>query len=141
MSYITVNDKLYNSWRKMHIRCYDNSYHSYHRYGGRGIYVCDMWHAYTNFKHDMELTWFDGATLDRKDNSREYSPENCSWKTQAENKKPYKYDHAEILRLYETGLLQKDIGLLLGLGQDRVSKLLKTARYLRKKDLEALNVT
>jgi len=100
-----------------------------------------MWHAYTNFKHDMELTWFDGATLDRKDNSREYSPENCSWKTQAENKKPYKYDHAEILRLYETGLLQKDIGLLLGLGQDRVSKLLKTARYLRKKDLEALNVT
>ena len=141
MSYTTVNDKIYNSWRKMHIRCYDSSYHSYHRYGGRGIYVCDRWHLYSNFKIDMEKSWFTGATVDRIDNSREYSPENCSWKTAAENKKPYKYDHAEILRLYESGLRQKDIGLMLRIGQDRISKLLKTARQLRKESREILNVT
>jgi hypothetical protein len=128
MSYTTKNDKVYNSWRKMHIRCYDTSYHSYHRYGGRGIIVCDRWHEYIRFKEDMWEDWFEGATVDRSDNNGNYDPENCIWKTKKANSKPLKYPLTDILALYNSGLKQKEIGAIYNLPQDRISKLLKRAR-------------
>src|ERR1035437_4795827 len=100
------NDKVYNAWRKMHVRCYDRSYHSYHRYGGRGIKVCNDWHDYELFKQDMAEDWFDGATVDRENNDGDYEPANCSWKTKSENTKPLKYDLQEMLELYESGMKQ-----------------------------------
>lgn len=77
-------------------------------------------------------TWFPGATLDRLNNDKGYDPYNCAWKTAAENKKPFIYDHEALLKMYESGMSQKEIGATLGLGQDRISKLLKKARQLRK---------
>ena len=125
---ITKNDRLYGNWRNMLVRCYDSTYHSYHRYGGRGIKVCERWMTFANFKLDLEETWFEGATLDREDNDGNYEPDNCSWKTKAQNSKPLKYDIKEMLELYEDGMKQADIGKMYGLGQDRISKLLKRAR-------------
>ena len=103
----------------MHVRCYDETYHSYHRYGGRGIIVCADWHIYNNFKQTMWETWFEGATVDRINNDGNYQPENCRWLSKAENKKPYKDNAQEILMLYETGLRQKDIGVLYYLTPER----------------------
>lgn len=35
-------------------RCYNQNTTEYHRYGGRGIYVCDRWrHDFTAFLADM----------------------------------------------------------------------------------------
>jgi len=79
----------------------------------------------------MQDTWFDGATLDRLDNDKGYSPYNCAWKTASENKKPFKYNHEALLKMAEAGMTQKEIGAILGLGQDRISKLLKKARQLQ----------
>lgn len=121
--------KIRSSWRKMHTRCYDKRYHSYHRYGGRGIFVCSRWHEFLNFWADMEAAWFPGATIDRRDNDQGYEPGNCQWLPAAENKKPYKYDVSEMLTMYESGMTQKEVGTYFGLGQDRVSKLLSRARH------------
>jgi hypothetical protein len=128
MAYLTKNDKLYNSWRKMHIRCYSVDYHSYHRYGGRGIKVCPEWQEYAGFKADMESSWFVEATLDRINSDGDYTRANCRWQTKSENRKPFKYDILEIRRLYNEGMNQYEIAKLLGTYQPHISRLLRRTR-------------
>jgi hypothetical protein len=82
----------YGSWRAMMRRCYESAAESYSRYGGAGIEVCPSWHAFENFFADMGIRP-EGTTLDRKDGSKNYEPENCRWSTpeqQAQNRRKIK---------------------------------------------------
>lgn len=55
----------------------------YARYGGAGIDVCDAWKTFEGFVADMGEA-LDKLTLERIDNSKGYSPDNCKWATYAE---------------------------------------------------------
>ncbi len=65
-------------------RCYRKNYVDYHRYGGRGIEVCDEWkNSFLAFYKDMGERP-KGKTLDRINNDKGYSQENCKWSTPRE---------------------------------------------------------
>lgn len=73
----------YISWQGMWARCTDETYHSYHRYGGRGIWICDEWKDFLRFYEDMGMRP-DGMWLERKDNDGGYFKDNCCWATPKE---------------------------------------------------------
>lgn len=82
-----TNHPLFDTWRGMIDRCYRPSVINYPYYGGRGITVCDRWrgvNGFDNFVEDMREKPEPSHTLDRIDNDKNYSPENCKWSSKAE---------------------------------------------------------
>ncbi len=76
----------YAAWINMKTRCYNPKDRMYHRYGGRGIIVCDSWrNSFLNFYLDMGNKPFPKAELDREDNDGNYEPDNCRWVTHKNN--------------------------------------------------------
>lgn len=76
---------LYMIWKNMKQRCYNKNNKSYSNYGGRGIKVCDRWkYSFKDFEKDMLPTYKHGLTIDRIDNNKSYSIDNCKWSTYSE---------------------------------------------------------
>jgi hypothetical protein len=83
-------------WRAMRRRCYEKNRKTYHRYGGRGITVCDRWlgeFGYENFIADMGKRPSPLHQIDRIDNDGNYEPENCRWVTSKQNNRNRKSNH------------------------------------------------
>lgn len=77
--------RIYMTWYNMIQRCYNPSHIRYDDWGGRGITVCDEWKdSPAQFIKDMFPSFVEGLTLDRIDNDKGYSKENCRWATKSE---------------------------------------------------------
>jgi hypothetical protein len=80
--------KIYSVWNEMRSRCQNPNDSSYHRYGAKGISVCDEWNDFRVFyPWAMGSGYKEGLTLDRIDPSGNYEPSNCRWITQVEQQR------------------------------------------------------
>lgn len=75
----------YATWVRMIERCYSEGSSGYHKYGAKGISVCDQWKSdFPTFLADMGQKPSSKHSIDRIDNSKGYEPDNCRWATASE---------------------------------------------------------
>lgn len=91
-----TNTRLYGIYSSMKQRCFDESQAEYHRYGGRGITICQEWLGESGFENFSKWAYANGydenaergkCTIDRINNDGNYEPGNCRWITTQEQNK------------------------------------------------------
>lgn len=106
--YVVKEHPLYRHWASMLSRCTNRNNAGYVNYGGRGIEVCSRWVHFENFANDMWPKPEGAYSLERVDNHKGYSPDNCKWATnteQAFNRRTFKNNTSGF-----TGVIPKENG-------------------------------
>ena len=84
-----IKQSLSPRFSNMKTRCYDKNFKDYKSYGAKGVTVCDEWlNSFDSFvEWSINNGFYIGCNLeiDRKENDKGYSPENCQYITKSEN--------------------------------------------------------
>ena len=108
------NRRLYSVYINMKKRCYSATSKDYKYYGAKGIKVCDEWLNDIVAFYDWSINngYKNDLTIDRLDNSKSYSPDNCTWSTileQQHNKSNTYLNKDIVLFIRESKLSRKKL--------------------------------
>lgn len=76
-----VKKRMYQIWSRMRNRCNNPNDSGYENYGAKGITVSEEWQDFDCFYTDMLIGHGFDLSINRKDNTKGYSKENCHWAT------------------------------------------------------------
>lgn len=95
--HLLCGTRLYYAYDNMKRRCYDKKSDHYKWYGAEGKGLCPEWSGKDGFQRfaDWSLAngYTDELTIDRIDNTKGYSPDNCRWVTPKENCRNKRNNH------------------------------------------------
>ena len=143
------NHRIGHIFNSMKRRCYNENDKNYKWYGAKGIKICDEWLNNPKLFEEWSLQngYTDELTIDRIDEDKDYSPDNCRWITHIENAK-YKSTTSmiEVNGEVHTG---KDWSKILGLGANRINTYIRQygldntiefiRKYLKNPNLKPIN--
>jgi len=122
--------RLHKIWCSMNERCNNPNTDMSYVYFQRGIKVCDEWKSYEAFRDWALANGYDPnakrgvTTIDRIDNDKGYSPDNCRWISQTENRRNRR-DIRRFLfngKMLTTGEISEITGIPVALIGDRLRK-------------------
>lgn len=115
-------------------RCLNSNNDRYHRYGGRGIQICDEWLDFLPF-YEWALAngYSDDLTINRIDNDGDYRPSNCEWipvQDQYDNrtvpgKKISDYDAEVVSVINSLGFSHGEIGEMFGVHKKTIARAIR----------------
>lgn len=87
--------RLYRIWAGIKTRIFNENSKDFTGYGAKGINLCDEWaNSFEEFKNwAMSNGYADNLTIDRIDNDKGYSPDNCRWIKNSEQSANRKSNH------------------------------------------------
>lgn len=131
--------RIYRIWRHMKSRCYNPNVESYPWYGGKGIAVCEPWHRFEPFyEWAMANGYEKNRSIDRIDNSKGYSPDNCRWSTDKEQARNTTRTVCseemadEIRAAFSGGMKNRDIAEMFGISRTSVSDIVYHRTWAKK---------
>lgn len=124
------NRRIKEIFNGMKQRCYNDKNKNYRWYGAKGIEICDEWLTNPLLFEEWALKngYQDDLTIDRIDENKNYSPDNCRWITDIQNVK-YK-STTSLIDVDGEKHTGKDWSKILGFSINTINK------YIKKYGLE-----
>lgn len=124
MAYAAMKDRCYGTSNKRNIRIYKN------------INVCSEWAESSKpfYKWALANGYQDNLTLDRIDNSKDYSPENCRWATKSQQQRNrncsrFSEDDVRYIRSNPDNLKQADLAKKFNVNAGAICRIQKGDRF------------